>query len=208
MEKSHSRALCRLLFFAVAALVSFPSARAAAKPAEDPPLQKFDARTFNVVLAVLPGWSAKIVKGPPGLLFDYVDEPARTDKATIGIFRLIVPSEVRDVDRVQLGRAYAIDDVSKLSLALFKVRINFMLTANTANAVGGGQLLSYAEEVDAKDGRSRTTKFVRAWVFFPQNYAKDGALYLVFGQETFRDIQLKPAQLERATEIIAGIHEP
>jgi len=193
---------------ACVALVFLSPASGATKAKMDPPIQRLDARSFQVVLASLPGWSAKILKDSPGVLFQYVDEPARTDKATIGVFRLVVPADARNTSLVQLGEAYAIDDLAGAQVALFKVKSRLMLVSRAPEAFSGGQLLSYMEDVDAQDARSRTTKFVRAWVFFPKSYAQDGGLYLVLGHETFRDMQLRPVQLERATEIIAGLHEP
>jgi hypothetical protein len=208
MRKPKSRLPRFIAVTALAAQAFLAAAPAATKAKADPPIQRLDARSFQVVLASLPGWSAKILKDSPGVLFQYVDEPARTDKATIGVFRLVVPAEGRNASLVQLGEAYAIDDLAGAQVALFKVKSRFMLVAPAPEAFSGGQLLRYLEEVDAQDARARTTKFVRAWVFFPKSYAQDGGLYLILGHETFRDMQLHPVQLERATEIIAGLHEP
>ena len=190
------------------ALALLLSGSAAASEKTAPPAQVLDVGSFRVKFVPPPNWKSTVVRKSACVIFQYVDEPAETLDATIGVFRSVVPPAARAEDRVKIAAAYATLDVSGAQQALFKSNAHLALLSPNAKTINGGQLLSYAEPIDANGRRAKSTKFVRAWIFFPRSYAETGALYLVLGREQSSYMEIRPAELDKAEEIIAGIREP
>lgn len=193
---------------AAAALAFLLSAPMPAKEKAKLTAEVLDAGSFRVEWVPAQNWRPSVHREANCATFLYADEPARTIAAAIGVFRLAVPSQARSTDRIQLAAAYATQDVSGAQKALFGSSAKLMLLSKTGQAINGGQLLSYAEPIDVLGDRSRSTQFVRAWVFFPPRYAETGAFYLVLGREQSTDLESRPTELEKAEEIIAGLRDP
>jgi hypothetical protein len=191
-----------------AALACLVLIRAAATEAAKPAAAALDAGTFRLQWVPAEDWQAKVHRESDCVLFQYKEEPGETVAATIGVFRLVVPAQARSADKAQLGAAYVTQDVAGVQKALFHENANLKLQSKNPEAIGGGLLFSYAESLDVALNRSSSTKFFRAWVFFPQAYAANGAFYLLLGREESAMLEVRPAALEFAQELIAGIQAP
>jgi len=170
--------------------------------------QVLDVGKYHVTWVPAPNWEANVKREADYAVFQFIDKPAMTTAATIGVFRTLVPVAARAGDRRQIADAFASADVMGAQKALFKTNVGLVLRSKRPTAVNGGQLFSYVEPIEAGDSRANSTKFFRAWVFFPENYAQTGALYLVLGKEVFQDLESRPDELEKAGDIIAGVREP
>lgn len=194
---------------ATAAVLTFLlCARAPAREKSRPAPQVLDAGSFRLEVAPARNWQSKVTRESACAVFQYTDAPAETMAVTIGVFRLVVPPAARTGDRIQVAAAFATHDVAGAQKALFGSNAGLVLFSKKAKAVNGGQLFSYVEPIDAQGARSGSTRFVRAWMFFPRAYAENGALYLILGREQSTDLEPRPAELEKAEEIIAGIRDP
>lgn len=180
---------------------------AAGGPKTKPASQVLDVGTFRLEIAPEHNWVSRAKPELGCVLFQYSDQPALTVTATIGLFRLVTPPEARTGDRDQLAAAYATYDISGAQQALFKSNAQLMPLSKKPKEINGGQLLSFAEPLDAREIRARSTRFIRAWVFFPKTYAADGVLFLALGKQESTTDQVRPAELEKIGEIIAGIRD-
>jgi hypothetical protein len=196
----------RLLLAGLSPLLLAAPAPAKEKP--EPAAQIVDAGSFRVDFVPARNWQAKVIRESDCVVFQYVDEPARTLGVTIGVFRLVVPPAARGGDRIQLAAAYAVHDVAGAQKALLGAPAGLVLHPKTPRALNGGQLLGFVEPVEKSESRTSSTKFIRAWVLFPSAFPANGALYLILGREQSSMMETRPAELDKADEIIAGIREP
>lgn len=173
----------------------------------EPPAQVLDGGTFHLAVVPARNWTPDPKPAQGCILFQYTDQPALTIAATIGVFRIVVPAVARAGDRAELAAAYATYDLSGAQQALFKTSVKFVPLGKTTKSLNGGQLFSFGDRLDADYLRLESTRFLRAWIFFPSNFAQDGALFLVLGKEESNFMEVRPSELERAEEIISGIRE-
>jgi len=170
-------------------------------------VQSVDAGAFRVEFAPARNWQAKAIRASDCVVFQYIDEPARTMAVTIGVFRLVVPPAARGGDRSQLAAAYAIQDVAGAQKALLHESAELVLQSKTPAMINGGQLLAFVEPAERLDARQSSTKFIRAWVLFPPAFPAKGTLYLILGREQSNDMEPRSSELDKADEVIAGIRE-
>jgi hypothetical protein len=191
-----------------AALALLLAAPASGREKPKPAAQTVDAGSFRVEFVPARNWQAKVIRASDGVVFQYVDAPARTMEATIGVFRLVVPPAARGADRLQLAAAYAVHDVAGAQKALFRAPAGLVLLSRMPQTSNGGELLGFVEPVEKSASRTSSTMFIRAWVLFPPGFATNGALYLILGREQSTLMEPRPSELDKADEIIAGIREP
>ncbi len=164
-----------------------------------------DGGGFHIALGPAHNWTSDPKPAQGCILFQYTDRPALTTAATIGVFRIVVPPEARTAEHAELAAAYATYDLSGAQQALFKSRVQFVPLSKKPKSVHGGQLLSFGDRLDANNQRIESTRFLRAWVFFPPSFSRDGVLYFVLGKEECNFTQVRPSVLEYAEEIVAAI---
>lgn len=172
-----------------------------------PAVQVLDVGSYRLEVATVRNWECAVKPEQGYVLFLYADKPALLTHATIGLFRIVVPAGARGGDRAELAAAYATHDASGAQQALFKANAGLRPFTKKPKAFEGGELFSYAEPSDASGRRRSSSTYIRGWVFFPRNYTATGALFLVLGRQDTPDLQIRPDELERAEEIIAGIRE-
>ena len=175
-----------------------------AKP-PPPAAQVFEMRTFRLEVAPPRGWEAKASPQHGYVLFNYTDKPALTTAATLGVFRIVAPTVVRQSDRLEVARGYATHDLAGVQQALFKSNADLRPLSRRPKTINGGLLFSFAEAADADNLRVSSSEFVRGWVFFPAEFAQDGTLFLLLGRQTTPSNEIRPDELAWAEDIIAGL---
>ena len=179
------------------------TARVAAKPA--PPSHSLDVGTYRIEVTPPKNWQSDVKPELGCVLFQYTDRPAMTTAATIGVFRIVVPAAARGADRAELASAYATHDMSGAQQSLFKSNAQLMRMGKKTLTLAGGQVFGFAELLDAKDARLSSSKFTRAWVFFPKSYDQDGGIFLVLGKQETPVDEVRPSELLWVEDILAGI---
>ncbi len=190
------------LLFAVSSLIPVCSTLSAA---EKSPLRDIDAGAFHVSVSLSTRWSYEVIQSQSCIIFRYADAKVPTAKATVAIFRLIVPPEARRADPLQLANAYVIADVSGAQAALLKNRADLALESKKPGKLPGGSLYSYLESIDARHARESSTAFTHGAALFPDSFANDGAFFLLLGKEEFVRSEIRPDELDLIRDIAAGL---
>ena len=185
---------------------SLPAALLAAKP--EATVQTIDAGTYQIAVTLDGQWTLKTDRAQGYVVFKYSDTPNRENAlatATIGLFRSVVPVAARSAKLAELAAAYASNDVTGARQALFKSLDKLVLASRKPEAVNGGSLFNFADALDASYGRTSSTTFVRASVYFPPTFSENGVLFLLIGRETFDTPQLRPDKLEKMRDLVRAI---
>lgn len=190
----------------IPALMMARRGNAATNASPSPPM--IEVGSYQIKLALAPGWRALVQKENGYVLLAYADA-SDPDLASIGVkiglFRIVVPTEARQVDRVALAQAYVVQDAAGAQKALFATVTKLVLGNRRGVPLNGGTLLEYIEPIDAMQGRKMSTVFVRACVFFPPSYAKDGVLFLAFGRQESAHLAARADELDIMRQAVAGI---
>ena len=182
--------------------VTLPLQGARTPPA---PPQVFILRTFELEVTPPRGWAAKAKPEHGYVLFNYTDKPAMTTAATLGVFRIVTPAAIRKSDRLEIARTYLTHDFAGIQQEMFKSNADLRPLSRRPKALNGGQLYRFAEPADADNVRVSSSEFVRGWIFFPAEFAQDGALYLLLGRQTTPSNEVRPEELAWAEDIIVGL---
>jgi hypothetical protein len=172
-----------------------------------PAVQVLDVGSFRLEIAPERNWESNVKPEQRYVVFHYLDKPAMSTRATLGLFRLVVPAEARAGDRAELAAVYATHDISGAQQMLFKSNARLVPLSKKTKTLNSGQLFSFAEPLDVLYARTSSTTFIRAWVFFPRNYLENGVLFLVLGKQESISPEVRPGKLERAEEILGGIRD-
>jgi len=191
-----------ITWICLAALAGLTVADAKPPP---PAAQVFEMHTFRLEVAAPRGWESKASPPHGYVLFNYTDKPALTTAATLGVFRIVAPAAVRQGDHLEVARGYATHDLAGVQRALFKSNADLRPMSRRPKAINGGLLFSFAEPADAENLRVSSSEFVRGWVFFPAEFARDGTLFLLLGRQTTPSNEIRPDELAWVEDIIAGL---
>ncbi len=196
-----------LLSFGRVVLLVLTGAIAVARETPPPRHSIVEGGSFTVEWTPETNWQAKVVPASDCVVFQYFDEPARTITATIAVFRLVIPGPLRAGDRAKLGAAYGVHDVAGAQKALFGTTTELVSVGSRPMSVRDGEVFSYVEPGDLTGDRLRSTAFHRSWVMFPKRFPENGALYLIVAREQTSFFQVRPHQLDKVNEVLAGIRE-
>ena len=206
MQQENFRARTWRRTLAVGALLALAPAAAPAK--DQPVAETLDVGAFRLTLVPARNWQAEVRKDAGFVVFHFLDRPSLTQRATIGLYRFVVPVATRTEERRTIGAAFVTHDVTGAQRSLLRGNPGLVPLGRNGRECRGGQILDFVEPVDARDGRLSSTTFVRAWLFFPKSFAENGALYLLLGRLEADTLLRRPDELDRVDEIIAAIRDP
>ncbi len=168
--------------------------------------RRIEAGAYSIRAALDRHWSVDVNRDAGYVIFDYTDHAsAQGELAKIGVFRFVVPPAARATDRAELGAAYAVKDVAGVQKALFGSVTKLGLVDSRPRESPGGTVYEYREPTELSGTRSRSTKFVRAFVLYPPTYAQDGSLFLLVGLQRFHRPQIRPDALAKMPELLDGL---
>ena len=189
-----------------AGLALLPRGLPAAKPPVDEP-KHFDIGRYQVDISIEGDWHAKIDKqGGYLVLTSAAGRDSDGEMAVLGVFLVTIPVAARGADRAEIATAYAVHDVAGVRKALFGSVLDLKLLSHKPRRIHDGALFEFDEPIELARGRSRSTKFVRAYVFYPSGYSRDGALYLLVGLQQFNRPEARADAIEKLEQIIVGLH--
>lgn len=165
-----------------------------------------DVGSYAVDIALGQRW--KVLANPRNgfVVFDYADlPPIKGEFARLGLFRFVVPEAARGADKTEVGAEYAIKDVAGIQKGLFGTLYPLRLASRRPRKTKGGIYYDYRESTEIEAGGNRSTKFVRAAIYYPSTYEQDGALFLLVGLQQFTGPTLVPEALEKIPDILAGV---
>ena len=178
---------------------------AASRAAQAP--QHFDVGGYEVSVVLDGDWRPKIDQQKGYIVLTRGGgEDSQGELAILGVFRVAIPLAVRGLDKVQIGSAYAIQDAAGVRKALFGSVTELKLLSHRPRAFHDGLLFECDEPIDLVGGRARSTKFVRAYVFYPASYADDGGLFLLVGLQQFWHPEGRAEEIDKLEKIAADLH--
>jgi hypothetical protein len=183
--------------------------RLAATPRAVDESKRFDVGGYQVDVVLGNDWHSKINKQGGYLV---LTNPAEADSdgevAVLGVFRIVIPVAVRGADKTEIATAYAVQDVAGVRKALFGSIAALKLLTRKPRDFHQGALFEFDEPIELVHGRELSTKFVRAYVFFPPGYSQDGGLFLLVGLQQFSHPRVRADAFDKLENIVAGLHSP
>lgn len=189
-----------LSLLALCGALTFASGATKERPAH------YDVGAFSVEVALDRQW--KVMTNPQSgfVVFDYADQPPiKGQFARLGLFRFVVPAASRSLEKTAVGAEYAIKDVAGIQKGLFGTQYPLRLASRRPHQTRNGLYYDYRESIEIEASGNRSTKFVRAAIYYPSTYEQDGGLFLLVGLQQFTGPTLVPDALEKMPDILAGL---
>ena len=177
-----------------------------AKKAPEKSVVHLDMGSYTVDAVLGPHWKTNVNKKGEYVVLDYGDQAkGKGEFATLGLFRFVVPLAAREADKAELGSAYAMKDVGAVQKGLFGSAYMLQLVSRRPSELKGGTCYEFKEPIEFVVSSTRSTKFVRAAVYFPPSYGRDGGLFLIVGLEQFSSPRSRVEALDKMPELLEGL---